>query len=435
MPDQPLQPRLPPRTLLGRSPEVGTERWLSDADLVRHILVIGHGSQAETLRDSLLSQNIKRGGGALVIDDKPGAGTLVWLQKYVVSCGREADLLIIDPANPAESLPYNPILRGSVEEVAQRVMDIVDVPGLGASDGSDRRKLQAYVGLLALIGALRRVTPKYTVMDLAMLLADPTAVSRLESRFLATAPEPHCAKRLSEFLAGISAKPGEPINPEDGLRVVDHTKLKSLFGGLGGRLFAMGIGNFGRVLAPDTPGVDLAEVIRQKKIVYFALPVMGQGAGHRSIGRLLLGDLRAAVSLLSADPERDRSAPPFMVFLPDATDYLTPSTASLHQAARTADVSMCLFTHSLDSFCAVSPVTAERVMANTWTKVFFKLAEAGSSTPARELARAGLGAADDLSHLAHITLHNPDEFLAVTADGYATILLASAGTGPAGVAG
>ncbi len=378
--------------LLGYTTDDGRALVLPDEDTTRHVLIVGQSGVGKTVAGSLmLFQQIQRGGGLLFVDGKIDADNVKMIYQYAAWCGRAHDVLVINPGDPAHSNSYNPILYGDPDEVASRILSTI--PSTEANAGADFYKQASLQGLVTLIGALQRAGLAYHVMDLAILLTNAAALTDLEKRVNATAPGSFEARNLSLFLEQfkVSVKPGVAAT-------IDMKKLKDVFGGIGGRLFTFGTGNFGKVMNTYDPDVNLFEAVRTNKIVYVALPTMGKTDAAKNFGKILLGDLRTCVSWIQSLPVPERPWPPFPAFLDEFGSYATPAVQALFEQARSAHVIMMPAVQTLANIKAVSPELSEMVVGNTWTKIFFKLGTQETAVEAADLIGMGMVAARSLSY-------------------------------------
>lgn len=258
----------------------------------------------------LLSEQIRRGGGLLFVDSTADTNLLKEIQQHAARYGREHDVLVINPGDPSRSNSYNPILYGSPDEVASRILSII--PSTESNAGADFYRQSNLQGLVMLIGALQRAGLAYHFMDLSILFTNPCALSDLERMVAAAAPESNEARNLSVFLGQFR------VPAESGMIApLDVNRMKTLFGGLGGRLFVLGSGHFGKVMNTYDPEINLFEGIRHNKIIYCVPPTMGKAESARAFGKVLAGDLRAALARLRAITTSESVWPDFSCFFDD----------------------------------------------------------------------------------------------------------------------
>jgi len=97
--------------LFGYTVDRGEPLFISYNFLMRHVWILGQSGVGKTvLGTNLMAQQIAKGGGLLFIDGKMNAADLNTMYQLCQWAGREQDLLVINPGNPAISNTYNPIL-------------------------------------------------------------------------------------------------------------------------------------------------------------------------------------------------------------------------------------------------------------------------------------------------------------------------------------
>lgn len=367
----------PDGLLIGYTTDTGQPVYLPDDDLVRHGFIGGQSGVGKTVLGRLLMfQQIQRGGGLAFIDGKLMAEDIHTIYQYCCWCGREQDLLILNPGNPEMSNTYNPILRGDPDEVAARVLSLI--PSTENNPGADHYKQSANQGISTLVAALQAAGLAYNFIDFSILLMNHKAIEELETRLKKVQPNHEATKNLSLFLEQYKGggKPGLE-------NMVDIKRLKETFGGVGGRMFMFGTGKFGKVMNTYTPDIDLFNAIRGNKIIYVALPTMAKNEAASNFGKMFLGDLRTAIAWVQALPEHLRPNPPFLVFMDELGSYAVASLARPFEQSRSASIALLPAVQTLSNLESVSPEFKEMVIGNTWTKIFFKI---GSQKTAEEFA-------------------------------------------------
>jgi len=154
---------------------------------------------------------------------------------------------------------------------------------------------------------------------------------------------------------------------------IDVNKLRDIFGGIAGRMYDFGTGTFGEVMNTYTPEANIFEAVKANKIVYVMLPTMGKNEQAQNFGKMVVGDLRTAVSWVQAMPESERPHPPYMVFADEAGSYVGQSWPRMFEQARSARIWLMPATQTRANFEAISKELEQMITGNTWTKVFFKM--------------------------------------------------------------
>lgn len=369
----------PDGLLLGYRTDTGKPVYVPDEDWMRHGLIGGQSGVGKTVLGKLVMyQQIQRGGGLIFLDGKMNAEDIETLYQYCCLCGREQDLLVLNPGNPEYSHTYNPILRGDPDEIAARMLSLI--PSTANNPGADHYRQSANQGITTLVAALQEAGLAFNFIDLTILLMNHKAIEELEARLKRTKGGSAATKNLSLFLEQYKGggKPGSGLE-----NMVDIKKMKDTFGGIGGRLFQFGTGKFGSVLNTYSPEIDLFEAMTTNKIIYVALPTMGKNEAAGNFGKMFLGDMRTAVSWIQALPESRKPNPPFLVFMDEVGSYAVESLNRQFEQNRSARVVLLPAFQTKANLEVVSPEFAEMVLGNTWTKIFFKI---GTHKMAEEVA-------------------------------------------------
>lgn len=346
---------------------------IADRDLVRHTAIIGQsGVGKTTLGESLLWQQMVRGGGFIFIDAKLDADTRDKLAFMMDALGRKDELYVLNVDQPHNSNTYNPLLEGDADEVASRLLNLL--PSTESSPGADHFRQQANYALTVLTGALKSAKRRYTFNDLAILLQSDRALESL----LRLPIEPSVKMTLDIFLNQFRKR-------DKNGTAIDINKVKELFGGIAGRIAGFSQGKFGQVFNTYTPEINLTDIVMNNKCLYVMLPTMGKDTAALNLGKMILSDIRSAVYNVQGVTKERRPKPPFMVFADEMGSYVMPGIARLFEQARSAGICMIPAFQTFANLRAVSPDFEDIIIGNTWNKVFFKFASKDSPETAAEI--------------------------------------------------
>lgn len=387
----------------------GSPLVFSDDDLCRHGIIVGQtGMGKSVFAKTLMFQQIQRGGGVLFVDGKLDEDNIQDIYEYAVLCGRGNDMLVVNPGQPEKSNTYNPILFGDPDEVASRIISLI--PSTNVSAGSDYYRQSANLALVCFVSALQVETQEqrdawvkeckdknhppgyidrtrvkgnaYNFLDLALLTMNEGVLTLLLKNVENSAPDSLTRKNLSMFLEQYAKE--NVTDSTLGNIQIDLKRLKETLGGIGARMHQFGSGNFGPVLNSYSPEVKMYEAIRDNKIVYVALPTMGKDLAAQNLGKIVVSDLRTAISWLQMN-KQDRPKIPFLAVLDEASSYSNESWTILFEQARSARVSLWPAVQTDSGLSNISEDFKERIMANTEIKVFFRLSSQDTALTASEL--------------------------------------------------
>ncbi|MFN5095811.1 MAG: type IV secretory system conjugative DNA transfer family protein [Limnohabitans sp.] len=410
--DPPERQQHSPGLLLGYTTDDGSPIYVSDEDLTRHGIIVGQtGMGKSVFGKTLMFQQIQRGGGLLFIDGKLDEDNIQDIYEFCAASGRSSDFLVINPGRPEASNTYNPILFGDPDEVAARIISLI--PSTSTSAGADFYKSSSALALVCFISALQESTQDqvdawikeckgkglpegyvdnnrvtgvaYNFLDLALLTMNEGVLGSLLQHVQLSSPDSLTRKNLSIFLEQYARENtgfGQATQP--GTLGIDLKRLKETLGGIGARMHQFGSGRFGPVLNSYTPEVKLYDAIRDSKIVYVALPTMGKDVAAQNLGKIVIADLRTAISWLQMN-KQDRPKTPFLAFLDEMSSYSTETLAVMFEQARSARVALLPAIQTDSGLSNISEDFKERIMSNTELKIFFRLSSQDTATTASDL--------------------------------------------------
>ncbi len=343
--------------------------------IMRHTAIIGQsGVGKTTLGEFLLWQQIVRNGGFIFIDAKLDFDTRNKLAYMMEITGRGDQFYVLNVSDPDNSNTYNPILEGDQDEIASRLLNLL--PSAENSPGADYYRQSANYALTVLVGAMKAANMRYHYGDLTILLQSPRALAELE-RMIPPGPE---RATFQVFIDQYKRKPpgGGPIQ-------IDLNQLKQVLGGMSGRIAQFAQGQFGKVFNNYAPEIDLFDIIINGKGLYVMLPTMAKDTAALNLGKMIMSDLRSAIAKVQALTKSMRPNPPFMVFPDEMGSYVMPGISVMFEQARSAGISMFPAFQSFANLTTVSPDFADRIIQNTWNKVFFKFGSKDSPETAAEI--------------------------------------------------
>lgn len=383
--------------MFGYTTDDGVPMVVPDEFMTRHGIIVGQSGVGKTVAGSLLMlQHIRRGGGVLFIDGKIDQDNLEQIYRFARWSGRPHDVLVINPGDPEKSNTYNPILYGSPDEIAARLLALI--PSTENNPGADYYKQAANQGITTLVSAVQRLGLAFNFIDMAILIQNQKAMERLERLMVEQCPQADETRSLTLFVEQFRS-PGRDGAPAQ----IDVKRLKEVFGGIGGRMFTFGTGGFGKVLNDYAPEVNLEDAILSNRIIYVALPTMGKKVAATNFGKMIMGDLRSAVANIQALPPKERPNPPFMVFADEFGSYANSEDKIMFEQARSARVFMLPAIQTLANLKAVSDEFSEMILGNTWTKVFFKIGTQKTAEEIADLIGMGKSAAKTVSESAGVS--------------------------------
>lgn len=342
----------------------------------RHMAIIGQSGVGKTvLGENLLWQQTMRGGGWLFIDAKLDRETCQKMAHMARLAGREQDFYVLDSSDPGNSNTYNPILDGSGDEIASRLMNLL--PSAENNPGADHYRQSANYALSVIITALQSAGMVYHFGDLAVLLQSPNALKDLERR----TRQPEAARALRLLLDQYR------IYTKDGPQI-DMKRLKDVLGGMAGRIATFAQGDFGAVMNHVNPEISLYDLIQNDKMLYVMLPTMAKDTAALNLGKMIVSDLRSAVAKIQDLPKYERPNPPFLAFLDEMGSYVLYGVKTLFEQARSANIMMIPGFQAFANLSVVTEDFAEIIIQNTWSKALFKSGSSDAEEAAEIIGKA-----------------------------------------------
>ncbi len=319
--------------------------YLKERFRTMHAQVIGTTSAGKTESVILpwIIRDIERGNGILIIDGKSDRSFLDKLYGYVALNKRQDDFKLFSLVDVPRSAPFNPLIGGATEEIAERVFASFTIEN-EYYRGMQYRFFQATLHLL-------------TVADLPRNIAN-VIYTLTESDFLEELLSRHSNDRdlkpLMQFVR------------------LSNDKRWELISGLLTSLGHFNSSSHSLLFNSSSSGIDFTDALTQNHIIYFQLPTMLYPFLGEATGKLALQCFQSAIARRhtsegSTDPKRF-----FSCFLDDFQDYIYPGFGSLLNKSRSANVGVVFAHQALGDLDKVSPAFRNIVTTNTNIKVVMR---------------------------------------------------------------
>lgn len=353
--------------VLGENVHAGEIRPVTVSDELRsrHLHLVGAtGTGKSTLLLNLIFQDLDAGRGLALLDPH---GDVVEEILGRVPSSRVDDVVLIDPANVARPVGFNPLQAHSEHERTLLLSDLVAVFRRLSTSWGD----QMHSVLANAIAAMLESESGGTLADLRRFLVEPD----FRRRFLGTVRDPEIVYYWTKEFPLLTGRPHASL-----LTRLDTFLRPKLIRGM----------------VTQTQGIDLGSLMNDRKVILIKL---AQGAiGEENAA--LLGSLfvtKFHQLALGRHEQRPDERHLFTLYVDEFGHFVTPSMASLLTGARKFGLGLVLAHQELRQIWNQDRDVAAAVLANAGVRVCFRVGD----DDAKHLAE-GLGefTADDLRNLA-----------------------------------
>jgi TraM recognition site of TraD and TraG len=324
----------------GRGPvQVGTGARLT------HTWVVGGTGTGKTLSVLLpqLAHDIQAGRPVVFIDGKGDRETAAAIFDMAQRAGRQTDFRFFDLRRPAESCTYSPLLAGSPNEQADKIMAALRWD-------NEYYRSQSHAVLIRVLRAMKVTGLPYTLDDVVAAMSDLGA------------------------LRALAAVVNDPIRQAELDSVAGRWKEYQLeTAGMRAQLETLLMSDFGELLVAAQPDLSLAEAYRCGQVVYFALPVARFPETAPLVAKLIIGDLNGVAGMIQ-DGELHKGFA--SIVIDEFAAFAMPLFIDLLNKARSAGMAITIAHQSMRSDLArAGEGYAGQVADNTNIKICLRQSE------------------------------------------------------------
>jgi len=381
---------------------------IEDKMALTHMFVVGTtGAGKTTFLINILQQILMLGAGAMAVDGKGDQTVYEAFYNTAIDCGREDDFLVINFNVPEESNTFNPLLKGTADEITDIIGNMLDTSGDNAFWSG--RALTMMKALLSILIPLRDMDllfdPKFNKQEILTLglLVKWIDLQNLKTLYF-------LIKRSNEL--GYLDIDGWPEEWKKRYQPIDIDRLESYLTSVyldihdedadiqegsskqHGNSFLMWnealdllAGRFGAIFNTDSPTIDMEDIVTNGRILYVLLPALKVDPRSLStIGKIVLALFKNSVSVLLGEKISGtieqryqsfarRPRVPFWGVMDEYGAYAVEGFDNVLAQARSLKVSVAILVQEIASLKKTSEIEAQRLLGNTGIKVALKVEE------------------------------------------------------------
>ncbi len=325
----------------------GKAIYLSDKTRAMHTQVIGSTGFGKTsaVLAPLLRSDLAKGKPVIFIDGKGDQKSLSDFLSLVKATGREYDTYIFAPTFANISNSWNPLATGNALVRKDRV--------IGAQIWTEayyKKKSEDLMLSIFTVFDDLKITPTFGL--LAQFLADPEA----------------------NFLSGKKFTSSYAENHYQTVKTALKTDAKS-FSGIIADINLMAVDFLGPMLTTGKDkkkDIDLYEVIRDNKVVYFNFSVLMMEETMRRLARMVIHDLKTVCSEIQSYVSA-QNRKPVSVFIDEFGSFASESFIELLNKARSSGMAITMLHQSMGDIEGVSKTFARQIFENTNVKIVLRI--------------------------------------------------------------
>ena len=319
--------------------------------LKHHVHVLGaSGFGKSVFLFHIVADLIRKGRGLLFVDLKADIETVRQVIALAREAGRLEKLKFFSCANPEISSFYNILGRGNANQLADRIMSSL----IWSEEFYKNESASILIKVLIPLVWIRDNTDFKPHLG-TLLAAIKNPDSLMDLKRMIDAKEVSTYSHLEEVDRYLREK--DTYKNLQGLR----TQLEAIL-----------LTDFGAKLCPiqGCKTIDIYEAVKNTEIVYFLLDSRRYSQSAKSLGRMILEDLKAASGEIdgTVSPTKRQA---FNIIIDEFADMASDDFISFLDRARSSGMGTVIAHQEISDLKRISPETADRLMHLTSTTVSF----------------------------------------------------------------
>jgi len=299
------------------APFYAKNKWLQG-----HVQVIGSpgSGKTESIIQPLWFQAVRRNVPTIVLDGKAAGQNIDRLYTIASSLAQGHEIIYFNPADSERSATYNPLRRGNIAEIKNRLLGSLSATNISAVT---RERLDYYLNLA--LRAIKETGAVLTLHELAQYFLSKTHIHDQ----LRLINDRYVHDGVSDWLKNYPAFQTETALFAELLREIDQS-------------------DYAWLLDTAEPDLDILEVYQKRKDCYFTLPIGPGDAAMNFLGQLILGDILATFHQLGMQGNQTNiKTGDGLLIIDEVVKFLNPQFIELLRVSRNIGVSVCYTNQSL----------------------------------------------------------------------------------------
>ena len=323
--------------------------------LKHHLHVLGaSGFGKSVFLSHLVADLIRKNRGLMFVDLKADIETVRQVTSLAKESNRIDKLKFFSCANPEFSSYYNVLARGNANQLTDRI-----ISSLIWSEEFYKNECKSILIkiMIPLVWIRDNTDHKPHLGDLLLAVKNPDYVCTLKTKI-----SPDRIDILS--------------NLEEVDRYLREKDLFRNIQGLRAQLESIILTDFGAKLCPesnpsaDCSIIDIYTAVKNTEIIYFLLDSRRYSESAKSLGRMILEDLKATSAEIDSTISTDKRQA-FNIIIDEFADMASDDFIGFLDRARSSGMGTCLAHQEISDLKRISPEMADRLMHLTSTTICF----------------------------------------------------------------
>jgi len=315
--------------------------FLSEEGRSRHIQVLGSTGSGKTkgILLPMVYQDLMAGRGVLFVDAKGSAESLSKFYRLVCKAGREKQFNYFSLTDIDRSARYNPLQNGNASQLKDKIISTIEW-----TEPFYQRVCEDT--LQSVFMRLDEIKRRVSLQGLSQLLRTPPS-----------------DLRFSRFFSERNRKNIETLTSE--INLLTETP-------------------FGHLLDTTTPDIDLLDVYKNSKIVYFSLDAQSYSQTAVRLGKMITHDINTLSGLVASQfGPRERRV--LSVTIDEFQSFGTKGFINALARGRESGLWITLAHQSLGDLSSINKAYCQQVIDLTNTKIFTHVNDPGTAQAFSEI--------------------------------------------------